>query len=146
MVSFDTNVAYEFFDERSPFHDKAQQLFDGFADNPSIVVAEQMLVELYVLLRNPVVTRRPPSPAAAVDAIEHFRSNPSWRLVDVPPDCRSLMDSVWRFAAQPQFAKRRIHDVRLAKTLLHHGVDTFYTRNMKDFRDVGFARVIDPFA
>lgn len=145
MVSFDTNVAYEFFDERSPFHAKACHLFDGFADDPSVVVAEQMLVELYVLLRNPVVTRRPPSPAAAVAVIERFRTNPSWRVVDVP-DRRSFMDSVWERVSRPQFAYRRIYDIRLAQTLTHHGVDTFYTRNVKDFRDAGFARVVDPFA
>lgn len=145
MVSFDTNVAYEFFDERSPFHAKACQLFDGLSDNPSVIVAEQMLVELYVLLRNPVVTRRPPSPAAAVAAIERIRSNPAWRIVDVP-DKRSFMDAVWKRVATPQFAYRRIYDIRLAQTLIHHGVDTFYTRNLKDFRDVGFARVVDPFA
>ena len=145
MVSFDTNVVYTFLNEDSPFHPAMRKLFERLASDGSVVVAEQVFVETYVLLRNPVVTRRPPSPAAAVAAIERFRSNPSWRVVDVPADHRPLMDSVWRFAAQPQFAYRRIHDIRLAQTLIHHGVDTFYTRNTKDFRDVGFARVVNPF-
>lgn len=145
MVSFDTNVAKEFFDVRSPFHATAVQFFDGISNDPSVVIAEQMLVELYGLLRNPNVYLKPMPATAAVVVIERFRANPSWRIVDVP-DRRSFMDAVWKRVSQPQFAYRRIYDIRLAQTLIHHGVDTFYTRNTKDFRDVGFARVIDPFA
>ena len=144
MVSFDTNVAKEFFDVRSPFHDVARKFIESLADDRSVVVAEQMLVELYGLLRNPNVYLRPLSPAAAVAAIECLRSNPAWRVVDVP-DKRSFMDDVWKRVATPQFAYRKIYDVRLAQTLIHHGVDTFYTRNVKDFRDAGFVKVIDPF-
>ena len=146
MVSFDTNVVYPFLNDDSPFRPMLCDLFARLAADDSVVVAEQVLVETYVLLRNPVATRHPPSSAEAIAAIETLRSNPHWRIVDVPADGRSVMDEVWRHAAQRQFAYRRIHDIRLAKTLLHHGVDTFYTRNRKDFRDAGFASVIDPFA
>jgi len=37
-------------------------------------------------------------------------------------------------------------DIRLAKTLLYHGVDAFATRNLKDFASCGFARLFDPCA
>lgn len=42
------------------------------------------------------------------------------------------------------FPHRRTHDAVLAATLLGHGVRTFYTRNLKDFWDAGFERIIDP--
>ena len=52
---------------------------------------------------------------------------------------------VWRAAAVPGFAFRRVFDLRLGWTLRRWGVDTFYTRNRKDFRDCGFTMLVDPF-
>ena len=51
---------------------------------------------------------------------------------------------IWREASQDGFAYRKIFDVRLAATLLHHGALDFATRNTKDFAGLGFARVWDP--
>ena len=48
------------------------------------------------------------------------------------------MNAVWRRASARNFARHRIHDVRLAETLRHWGVDEFYTRNTRDFADLGF--------
>ena len=47
-------------------------------------------------------------------------------------------------AATPGFARRRIHDLRLAYTLKYSGVTAFYTRNVKDFADVGFSLLENP--
>ena len=33
----------------------------------------------------------------------------------------------------------------MALTLRHWGVDEFYTRNAKDFQDIDFAQLINPF-
>jgi len=55
------------------------------------------------------------------------------------------MREVWRRAAAPGFARRRIHDLRLALTLRHWGVTDFYTRNTRDFSDVGFDVLTNPF-
>ena len=55
------------------------------------------------------------------------------------------MNEVWRAAAVPGFAFRRVFDLRLGWTLRRWGVDTFYTRNRKDFRDCGFTMLVDPF-
>lgn len=56
------------------------------------------------------------------------------------------MSAVWKLAAAPGFARRRIYDARLALTLRHHGVTTFLTRNARDFSGFGFEQVVDPFA
>ena len=53
---------------------------------------------------------------------------------------QSLMQSL----EADDFPYRRTHDAVLSATLLGHGVRTFYTRNLKDFRDAGFERIIDP--
>ena len=49
-------------------------------------------------------------------------------------------------AAKSGFAFRRIIDVRLARTLLHHGVTEFATANVRDFAKLGFERVWNPLA
>jgi hypothetical protein len=56
------------------------------------------------------------------------------------------MAQVWKLAAGESFARRRIIDVRLARTLQHHGVTTLATVNARDFIGLGFARVWNPLA
>jgi hypothetical protein len=72
-----------------------------------------------------------------------LRSNVFWSVVDVEPG-HGIMERVWQSAGRKAFARRRIFDVRLAQTLLHHGVTEFATRNVRDFRDTGFNRVWNP--
>ena len=55
------------------------------------------------------------------------------------------MNAVWRKASERNFARRRIHDVRLFETLKYWGVDEFYTRNTHDFEDAGFRILSNPF-
>ena len=54
------------------------------------------------------------------------------------------MAEVWPETARPGFAFRRIIDLRLARTLRHHGVTEFATTNVKDFNGQGFERVWNP--
>ena len=86
----------------------------------------------------------PLSPSEAVEVVSAYRQNPSWALIDVPQD-RKVMQKVWQKAGGHNFARRRIHDMRLAETLKYWGVTEFYTRNTKDFLDAGFENVINPF-
>lgn len=143
MTSCDTNVLFAACDADNPCHRQARAFFEAHRSNQNFVLAEQVLIELYVLLRNPVVSRPPLTADDAVATLGAFRSNPCWRIVDVPGDADS-MHELWRLAAQPEFAYRRVFDVRLALTLRHHGVTEFATANTRDFADVKFARVWDP--
>jgi len=54
------------------------------------------------------------------------------------------MDKVWKQARRPDFARRKLFDVRLAFTLQHHGVRRFATANERDFVDLGFEEVWNP--
>jgi hypothetical protein len=54
------------------------------------------------------------------------------------------MSDVWPIAASVGFPRRRIVDVRLAKTLQAAGVADFATANVKDFTGVGFQKVWNP--
>ena len=144
MISFDTNVLYAAFNRASPLHHQARSLLESHIRDRNVVLCEQVLAELYVLLRNATLSRPPLSALQAARLIETLRENPVWRIVDVPED-RSVMDAIWKKAERTDFASRRIFDLRLAATLRHHGVEVFYTRNTKDFRDEGFLQLINPF-
>lgn len=100
-------------------------------------------MELYCLLRNPTVCKKPMSARRAVAVVQGFRSNPRWRVVDMVQG-RGIMERVWKAASGKQYAYRRIFDSRLAYVLLHHGVDSFATRNLSDFRNAGFNTVWNP--
>ena len=144
MISCDTNVLFPACDSSSPQHDIARSFLAGYMDRGDFCLCEQVLIELYCLLRNPVVCRRPLSGREAVAVVQGFRSNPKWSIVDVVND-GSMMKRVWGYAEEPSFAYRRIFDVRLAVTLLRNGVTCFATRNLKDFKALGFERVWNPF-
>lgn len=143
MMSCDTNVLFAACDEDNRHNAKARAFLEEHDRDPSFVLAEQVLMELYVLLRNPAVSRPPLSAADAALLIARLRANPHWRIVDVPGE-GGIMTELWRFAAQEGFAYRRIFDVRLALTLRHHGVTDLATANTQDFADLGFDRVWDP--
>jgi toxin-antitoxin system PIN domain toxin len=145
MISCDTNIFFAACDADSPHQAKARHFLTTHGANASFCVCEQVLMELYCLLRNPTVCKRPLAAGDAAGMIHAFRSNRFWRIVDVVPG-QGIMDQVWRLAAKDDFAYRRIFDIRLACTLRHHGVLKFATRNTKDFRHAGFQTVWDPTA
>jgi uncharacterized protein len=145
VTSCDTNVLFMTVNADAPGHAAAVAFIAQHRTDQRFLLCEQVLAELYCLLRNPAVTPRPLDAAEAVAVIQRFRANPAWRIVDVPGEAR-IMDSVWRDAGQHRVAFRRVFDLRLAATLRHHGVVFFATRNTRDFTGLGFERVWDPTA
>ena len=104
------------------------------------MIAELVLVEFYLALRNPAIIDSPLSAKAASQECQIFRRHPRWQLVENA----EVMGKVWDMAAGRNFARRRIIDARLAKTLLAYGVTEFATGNIRDFEEFGFARVWSP--
>ena len=141
MIAFDTNLLLPALEPSHPDHGRARAFLDSLEGE--VALSELVLMELYVLVRNPALVRRPLGAAAAVKLIRHLRSHPRWRLLDAP---EGVMAEVWEKAAAPGFGRRRIYDARLALSLLRQGVDELATRNVRDFRGLGFARVFDPLA
>ncbi|MEI6211754.1 MAG: TA system VapC family ribonuclease toxin [bacterium] len=140
MLSIDTNILFAACEATAPHHANARRFLESNRDNADLVLCELVLVELYLLLRNPAIVASPLSAREACRLILALRQNPSWRLVDHA----SVMDAVWARAGRDPFARRRVIDIRLALTLQHHGVTDFATVNTSDFCDVGFRRVWNP--
>lgn len=125
-------------------HDAAYRFLKEQVANRDFVLCEQVLMELYCLLRNPKLSTYGLTPEEAVGVIQTYRANPAWRIVDFSSNQREKMDRIWKKAAERNFAYRKIFDLRLAETLIGHGVRDFATRNIKDFSECGFIRVFDP--
>lgn len=144
MTSCDTNVLFVALESSRPGHARARQFLDGHRDDSEFALCELVLMELYVLLRNPVVARHPLSAEAAASLIGELRRNPRWDLLDYPGPEAGIMGQLWERASGAGFPRRQVFDLRLGLTLRHHGVTEFATANGKDFQDLGFRKVWNP--
>lgn len=144
MISIDTNILFAAIDADHDLHGRAYAFIDSLQDRDDVVISEFMLVELYSLLRNPVVLARPLSASAAVDVCEAFRQHPNWQVIGFPPDSRSFHDQFWPRLRGRDFARRRAYDWRAGLSLIQQGVTEFATVNVKDFQGFGFTRVWNP--
>jgi len=140
MIGIDTNIFAYARIAAAPMHRAAAAFLDSLADCPDVVVSELVLTEFYLLLRNEKILEIPLSASEAVAECQIFRTHPRWQLVD----SAEVMKEVWPIAAGQGFARRRIFDVRLAKTLQAHGVKEFATANIRDFEGLGFQKVWNP--
>ena len=141
MIAFDTNLLFPALERSHAEHEPARLWIEAL-EGP-VAISELILMELYALVRNSAVAARPLGAAQAVELIQSLRTNPRWRLLDAPT---GLMAEVWRRAAEPGYARRRIFDARIGLSLVRQGVTDFATRNVNDFQGLGFARVFDPIA
>lgn len=140
MISIDTNLLIHARVADGPRHERASEFLAELSERADVAIAELVLVEFYMALRNPLIVDPPVGPAEAVAECHLLRAHPKWALVENA----EVMTGVWEHAQVPGFARRRIIDVRLARTLLAHGVTEFATANVKDFVGLGFSRVWNP--
>jgi len=146
MLSIDTNLLFHAFNSGSPLHLRASPWMHSLEAHDDVAISEFILAEFYGLLRNSAVLTSPLPADEAAEVIAAYRCHPQWRLVGFAGEGRALHDSLWRIAAQPGFAYRRLDDARTALTLRAHGVKEFATCNPKDFEGLGFSRVWNPIA
>lgn len=144
MTSIDANILLYSYSEASPHHAAAKAFIESLSQRDDVALSEFILSEVYLHLRNPSVLDDPLAPSEAVAVIQSYRQHPRWRVLGFPPRSRDLHASLWKAAAAPGFARRRIYDMRTALCLQAFGVTDFATSNVKDFEDTGFARVWNP--
>lgn len=146
MISVDTNILLPAVNVDHPEHNQAAAFLNGLHDRSDVAISEFVLVELYGLLRNPVVLSRLLTAADAVDVCEAFRVHPTWQVVGFPPDSLAFHQAFWPRLRDQHFARRRAYDWRIALSLLQQGVTEFATVNLKDYQSFGFKRVWNPLA
>lgn len=141
MISVDTNILVYAANQDSRHGQAARSFLESHQNNRDFVLCELVLVELYMCLRNPAMTRTPLTAPRAVAYCDALRANPSWQIVDAAPEIRA---DLWRLAQQADFPFRRLIDVRLGLSLVFHRVTEFATANVKDFQGLGFLKVWNP--
>ena len=139
LTSADTNLFVYAADPDSAQHESARAFLMGCGDG--FVISQLILVELYMLLSNPAVFKKPYSAREAVDYCQALARSPKWRCVDYDP---LVAKKLWRWAEDTKQGYRGIIDARIGLTLRHHGVTHFATANVKDFEGLGFERVWNP--
>ncbi len=60
-----------------------------------MAISEFIPAELYGLLRNPTVLKRPLDAGEAVEVIQTYRRHPRWRIIGFPVESRPLHDALW---------------------------------------------------
>ena len=146
MLSIDTNILFAAIEPTNANHPRARAFLESVEARDDVAISELALLELYVLLRNPVVLERPLGAGAAARVCQAFRCHPRWQVVGFPPDSRAFHDAFWPRLANEGLARRRAYDWRMALCLQSHGVDELATVNTRDFEGVGFRRVWNPLA
>lgn len=141
MLSCDTNILLYAYNQSAPEHKQSIDFITKNLTNSEFAISELALMEYYVLLRNPAVTKAPLSAQQAVSVIKTVRANPNWTVLKGTTD---VSDDVWRAASKNDFPRRAIFDARLAYSLAAQGVKRFATRNVADFQRFGLFEVFDP--
>ena len=144
MFSIDTNILFHAFNEDSPSHETAYRWLTAIQHEEEVAISEFVLAELYGLLLNPAVLKKPLDPSDAVEVVQTYRVHPRWRLIGFPLESRPLHDALWQKARQRDFAFRRFYDARSALTMIAQGVTEFATVNVKDCEGLGFRKVWNP--
>jgi uncharacterized protein len=144
MISIDANILLYAANEDCPEQRRAEDFLCGLVDRSGVAISEFILVELYLLVRNPAVLKRPLNPEEATGLIASYRSHPSWMILGWPGGSLRIHDALWKEAGSHDFPRRKIIDLRTAMVLIEQGVREFATANVKDFTDVGFDRVWNP--
>ncbi len=144
MLSVDANLLLYCYSEASPYHTEARRFIESISMREDVALSEFVLAELYLLLRNPAVLTKPLSAPHAVTVIQHYRRHPRWRILGFPLTSREIHTSLWKHAATPGIARRRIYDSRTALCLHAFGVNEFATANVKDFEGFHFTKVWNP--
>src|SRR5438552_10975152 len=101
MISFDTNLLLYSLTRDCAEYGGARAFFAALPTAPgTVAICELILVEAYVLLRNPAVFTNALDAPDAAALIQTFRRHPTWHLIDYPGEV-AVMDEIWRLAAQP---------------------------------------------
>ena len=144
ILSADTNLFLYAANPESPGHEAARKFFEEEATGGGrFLLCGLVLVEIYMLLRNPAVFAKPRSAREATAFCDALRSHSKWEYGDYEPE---VAKPLWNWAANTNSGFRHIIDARLALTLRHHGVTHFATANEKHFEGFGFQRVWNPLA
>jgi len=140
MISCDTNILLYAADTDCAEYQTASIFMNEMSERKDFVICDLVLVELYRLLRNARIFKNPMSAKEAAQYCRALCANPNWQILEY---VLGSMKTVWDIA-ETQIKSEQIFDIRLGTVLKRHGVQTFATRNVKDFKLIGFKKLLNP--
>lgn len=141
LKSCDTNIFLYYLDKTCPEHDAASAYMNEAAENREFIISDFVLTELFVLLQNSKIFKNPLTHTQAGKICGELRFNPNWQILEYS---NGTMDEVWERVQHGQIKKWQIYDIRLGLMLRKAGVTEFATRNTRDFKSIGFEKLINP--
>lgn len=142
MNSLDTNILIYAADKDTSEHKAASAVVHEMLTNPEEwILSDQVLFEFYRALRNLRIFRHPLTAADAASRLQFLQSQ-----CGVARCCYGLNQwkDVFPHLQKSATSAAQTHDIVLGVTLKAHGVRTFFTRNTKDFKIIGFQHLINP--
>ena len=142
MNSLDTNILVYAANVDCDEHQRANHLVNQALSEPhDRIIAEQVLFEYYKALRHPRILSKPLTANAAAAQIRFLREKSGFIVCCYQ---MSLWNDVVAFLSKRNFPYQHTHDLILGLTLLRNGVKIFYSRNTKDFIEIGFDEIVNP--
>jgi predicted nucleic acid-binding protein len=135
----DTNILAYAYDKSDPNRRKICEKLvkSGFEGESRYCVSNQVLGELYVVLTRKVAKPMPKEQASLL--VNAFLESQNWEKLNYNhltvkhalEDLRSMRTPFW--------------DIMIAETMKEAGVRDLYTENEKDFLEIPWIRVVNPF-
>jgi len=142
MNSLDTNILVYAINADCVEHEKAKAVYAEMLAAPhDWILSDQVLFEFYRILRNPKALGNPLSHEGALNQIVFLREKTG--VLHCTYEVSFWGNFLSGFSKNAKTATH-VFDHILGVTLLSNGVDTFYTRNTKDFEQFGFPRITNP--
>jgi predicted nucleic acid-binding protein len=105
-----------------------------------LLILHQTLFELFAILTNSLIVSKP-NPKEAWNICVYYTTHSAVQIAAYEAAVFRIVEDL--FQEHPRRGKR-LFDLILAATLKYHGVQRFYTRNEKHFRQYSFLEVINP--
>jgi len=135
----DTNILAYAYDKSEPKRRKICERLvrSGFEGEPGYCVSNQILGELYMVLTRKVAKPLPKEQASLL--VSAFVESQNWGKLNYNhltvkralEDLMTINTSYW--------------DILIAETMKEAGVRTLYTENEKDFLEIPWIKVVNPF-
>ena len=142
MNRLDSNILIYAVNSGCQEHTSARQVYEKMLNSADRwIISDRVLFELYRGLRNRKVLERPLNHGQALEQIQFLREDSGVQHCAYET---TFWRAVTRGFTELERNSAHLFDRVLAVTLRRHGVETFFTRNEKDFAGFGFKTVINP--
>ena len=142
MIGVDSNILIYAHNSGSPLYEESKQLIHKAIQEDGLGISELSLREFYAVITDGRKVERPFLSATASALLKNYIQSSKVSI------CK-LTEEVWLRAFElcdrHNVARYQLDDILVAMTLCLNGVETVYTRNIRDFEQFEFIQAINPF-